>query len=94
VIALNDGCRRQHIRWSLTETWSKLSRNRVVYMTIHIHVMKETRTKSKPSDKKGTFARYRESHMEIDCKEQKAPKMTVQIPLFQLIPLQIIGKSQ
>jgi hypothetical protein len=98
VIALrgsyNDGCRRQHIRWSLAETWSRLSRHRVVYMTVHIHVMKEKRTKSKPSGKKGTFVGYRVSHMEIDCKEQKALKMTVQIPLVQLITLQIIRKSQ
>jgi hypothetical protein len=43
--------------------------------------------------KKGTFARYIVSHMEIDCKEQKAPKMTEQIPLVQLITLQIIRKS-
>jgi hypothetical protein len=27
-----------------------------------------------------TFARYKVSHMEIDCEEQKAPKMTKQIP--------------
>jgi hypothetical protein len=65
----NDGCRRQHIRWPLAETWSRVSRHRVVYMTIHIHVMKEKRTKSKPSGKKGTFAGYRVSHIEIDCKE-------------------------
>jgi hypothetical protein len=32
--------------------------------------------------------------MEIDCKEQKDMKMNVQIPLVQLITLQIIGKSQ
>ena len=63
-------------------------------MTIHIHVMKEKRTKSKPSGKKGTFARYKVSHMEIDSKEQKALKMTVQFPLVQLITLQIIKKSQ
>ena len=31
--------------------------------------------------------------MEIDCKEQKALKMTIQIPLVQLITLQIIRKS-
>jgi hypothetical protein len=98
VIALrgsyNDGCRRQQIRWSLAETWSRLSRHRVVYMTVHIHVMKEKRTKSKLSGKKGTFAGYKVSHMEIDCKEQKALKMTIQIPLVQLITLQIIRKSQ
>jgi hypothetical protein len=56
VIALrgsyNDGCRRQQFRWSLVETWSRLSRHRVV----HIHVMKEKRTKLEPSGKKGTFA--------------------------------------
>jgi hypothetical protein len=96
VIALrgsyNDRCRRQLIRWSLAETWSRLSRHRVVYMTVHIHVTK--RTKSELSGKKGTFAGYRVSHMEIDCEEQKAPKMTIHIPLVQLITLQIIRKSQ
>jgi hypothetical protein len=60
VIALrgryNDGCRRQHIRWSLAETWSRLSRHRAEYMTIHIHVMKEKRMKSEPSSKMSTFA--------------------------------------
>ena len=50
--------------------------------------------KSKPSGKKDTFAGYRVSHMEIDCKEQKALNMTVQIPLVQLITFQIIRKSQ
>jgi hypothetical protein len=49
-------------------------------MTVHIHVPKEKRTKLKPSGKKGTFAGYKVSHMEIDCKEQKAPKMTIQDP--------------
>jgi hypothetical protein len=39
-----------------------------------------------------TFARYRTSHMETDH-EEEAPKMTEQIPLVQLITLQIIGKS-
>jgi hypothetical protein len=39
--------------------------------------------KLKPSGKKGTFVRYIVSHMEIDCKEKKAPKMTEQIPLVQ-----------
>jgi hypothetical protein len=81
VIALrgsyNDGCRRKHIRWSLAETWSRLSRHGVVYMNAHIHVMKEKRMNSKPSRKKGTFAGYRVSHIEIECKEKKAPKMTV-----------------
>jgi hypothetical protein len=63
-------------------------------MTVYIHVLKKKRTKLKPSGKKGTFARYKVSHMKIDCKEQKAPRMTVQIPLVQLITHQIIGKSQ
>jgi hypothetical protein len=69
-----DGCRRKHIIWSLYKTWSRLSRHRVVYMTINIHVTKEKRTKSEPSGKKGTFAGYRVSHMEIDCEEKKDPK--------------------
>jgi hypothetical protein len=72
VIALrgryNDGCRRQHIIWYVANTWSRISRHRFVYMTVHIHVMKEKRTKSKPYGKKGSFPRYRVSHMEIDCK--------------------------
>jgi formaldehyde-activating enzyme involved in methanogenesis len=51
---------------------------KVVYMTVYIHV-------SKKKKKKVTFARYKASHMEIDCKDQKAPKMTEQIPLVQLI---------
>jgi hypothetical protein len=29
----------------------------------------EKRTKLKPCGKKGTFMRYKVSHMEIDCKE-------------------------
>jgi hypothetical protein len=56
--------------------------------------MKEKQMKSKPFGKKGTFEGYGVSHIEIDCKEKKAPKMNVQIPLVQLITLQIIGKSQ
>jgi hypothetical protein len=39
----------------------------VVYMTVYIHVPKKM--------KKKLFLRSRVSHMEIDCKEQKAPKM-------------------
>jgi hypothetical protein len=31
--------------------------------------------------------------MEIDCKEQKAPKVIEEIPLVQLITLQMIRKS-
>ena len=56
-------------------------------MTVYIHVPKKKKTK------KGTFARYIVSHMEIDCKEKKSPKMTEQIPLVQLITLQIIRKN-
>jgi hypothetical protein len=40
----------------------------VVYMTIYIHVPKKM--------KKKLLLRYIVSHMEIDCKEKKAPKMT------------------
>jgi hypothetical protein len=65
----NDDCKRQHIRWCLAETWRKLSRHKVVYMIVHIHVMKEKRTKSKPSSKKGTFAGNKVSYMDIDGKE-------------------------
>jgi hypothetical protein len=56
-------------------------------MIVYINVPKKKKTK------KGTFATYIVSHMEIDYKEQKAPKMTKQIPLLQLIILQIIMKS-
>jgi hypothetical protein len=45
VIALrgiySDDCKRQQIRWSLAETWSRLSIHRDVYMIVHIHVTKE-----------------------------------------------------
>jgi hypothetical protein len=47
----------------------------------------------KKNMKKGTFVRYKVSHMDIDCKEQKAPKMTKQVPLVHFITLQFIGKS-
>jgi hypothetical protein len=40
----------------------------VVYMTVYIHVSKKM--------KKKLFLRSSVSHMEINCKEQKAPKMT------------------
>jgi hypothetical protein len=39
-----------------------------MYMIIYIHVPKKM--------KKKLFLRSRVTHMEIDCKEQKAPKMT------------------
>ena len=45
----------------LDETWSRLSKS---YTS---HVPKKM--------KKKLLLRYRVSHMEIDCKEQKAPKM-------------------
>jgi hypothetical protein len=45
------------------------------------------------TEEEATFARYRTSHMATDHEEQKAPKMIEQIPLVQLITLQIIGKS-
>ena len=41
----------------------------VVYMTVYFHVPKKMKKKKK------LILRYRVSHMEIDCKEQKAPKM-------------------
>jgi hypothetical protein len=56
-------------------------------MTVYIHVPKKKKMK------KGTFARYIVSNMEIDCKEQKASKMIEKIPLVQLITLQIVRKS-
>jgi hypothetical protein len=71
----NDSCRRQQFRWSLVETWRRLSIHRAMYITIHIHVIKEKRTELEPSRKKGTFAGYRVSHIEIDC------NMIVQISL-------------
>jgi hypothetical protein len=76
VIALrgsyNDSCKRKQIRWSLAETWSRLSKHRVVYMIVYIHVLKRKRTNLEPFGKKGTFARYIVSHMEIECKKNKA----------------------
>jgi hypothetical protein len=97
VIALrgsyDDDFKRKHITWSLANTWNVLSKHRVVYMTIHIHVMKEKKMKPKPYGEKGTFSRYKVSHMEIDYKEHKDLKMNVHIPLFQLITLHIIRKS-
>ena len=77
----NDGCKRQHIIWSIAKTWSRLSKHRVVHMTVHIHVPKEKRLKLKPYGKKGTFTGYKVSHMDIDCKEKKALNMIIQIPL-------------
>jgi hypothetical protein len=43
-------------------------------MTVYIHVPKQKRMKLEPSRKKGTFMRYRVSHMGIDCEEKKALK--------------------
>jgi hypothetical protein len=63
------------------------------YLDKKLYTRSYTSVSKKNRRKKGTFARYRVSHMEIDCKEQKAPKMTKQIPLVQLIILWIIKKS-
>jgi hypothetical protein len=41
--------------------------NQVMCMTVYIHVPKKM--------KKNLFLRSRVSHMEIDCKEKKDPKM-------------------
>jgi hypothetical protein len=60
---------------SSLKKWSRLSRHRVVYMNVHIHVKKEKRTKSKPSGKKDTFVGYKVSHIEIYYKEQMAPEI-------------------
>jgi hypothetical protein len=54
----------------------------------HIHPCTE-----EEEEEEATFARYRTFDMETDHEEQKAPKMTEQIPLVQLIILQIIRKS-
>jgi hypothetical protein len=53
------------------ETWSRLSRQGVVDMTIYIHVRRRRGRTSKlePFGKKGTFVGYKESHMEIDSEE-------------------------
>jgi hypothetical protein len=45
-----------------------MKKTKTMSMTIYIHVSKEM--------KKKLFLRSKVSHMEIDCKEQKAPKMT------------------
>jgi hypothetical protein len=85
VIALrrsyDDGCRRQQFRWSLAKTWSRLSRHRVVYMIVHIHVTKEGGRSQNLLARRVLLQDTRVSHMEIDCKEKKAPKMTKQISL-------------
>jgi hypothetical protein len=61
VIALRqsykNGCKRQLFRWSLAQTWSRLSKHRVV----HIHVIKDKRSKLDPSGKKGIFVGYSET---------------------------------
>jgi hypothetical protein len=44
-------------------------------------------------EEEATFARYTTSHMKTKHEEQKAPKIIEQIPLVQLITLQIIRKS-
>jgi hypothetical protein len=44
-------------------------------------------------EEEATFSRYRTSHMQTDHEEKKAPMMTEQIPLVQLITLHIIRKS-
>jgi hypothetical protein len=62
VIALrgsyNDGCRRQQFRWSLAETWSRLSRHRAVYMTIHIPCNKGEEDEVRTFWQEGYFAGY------------------------------------
>jgi hypothetical protein len=47
----------------------------------------------KEKEEETTFARYKTSHMETNHEEQRAPKMTKQIPLVQLTTIQIIKKS-
>jgi hypothetical protein len=73
----NDSCRRQQFRWSLVETWRRLSKHGTLHMTIHIHVPKEKRIMLKPYGNKDTFARYTVYHMDIDCKENNSPKMII-----------------
>jgi hypothetical protein len=58
-------------------TWSRLSRHRVLYMTVYIHVPKVKRTNLEPSGKKDTFLGYKVFHVEIDCEEKKALMMTI-----------------
>jgi hypothetical protein len=48
---------------------------------------------TKEEEEEATFARYKTSHMETDHENQKVPNMTEQIPLVQLITLQVIRKS-
>jgi hypothetical protein len=63
-----------------------------IQIRIFIHDRIHPCTKKKNTNK-GTFARYIVFHVDIDCKEQKGPMMTEQIPLVQLITLHIIRKS-
>ena len=44
-----------------------------------------TKEEEEEEEEEATFARYTTSHMKIDHEEHKAPKMTEQIPLVQLI---------
>jgi hypothetical protein len=46
-------------------------------MIIYIHVPKVKRMMLEPSGKKDTFVGYKVFHMEIDCEEKKALKMTI-----------------
>jgi hypothetical protein len=58
----------------------------------HIHTCTE-QEEEEEEEEEATFARYTTSHMKTKHEEQKAPKITEQIPLVQLITLQIIMKS-
>jgi hypothetical protein len=55
----------------------------------HIHPC----TEEEEEEEEATFSRYITSHIETDHEDQKALKMTEQIPMVQLITLQITRKS-
>jgi hypothetical protein len=60
-----------------------------IIQVIHDHIHPCT----EKEEEETTFVRYTTSHMKIEHEEQKAPMITEQIPLVQLITLQIIRKS-
>jgi hypothetical protein len=59
------------------------------YIHDHIHPC----IKKEEEEEEATLARYTTSHMKTEHEDKKAPNMIEQIPLVQLITLQIIGKS-
>jgi hypothetical protein len=59
--------------------------------SIHDHI--HPCTEEEEEEEEATFAKYTTSHMNTEHEEQKAPKITEQIPPMKLSTLQIIRKS-